>query len=159
MSKQRFFKSVDTDLHNEIAKIVLKRQQYKCFYCGVKNNAIVHKQSDGSYYELDAHEQEFFKNSGVKPLKIHLRVIQTIGINGSTDPIDYKALCPHHSQKVLREKIIEIKKKNIGDLSKVRVRHIQEVKNFIFNCTGKMIITKDCVGLIMRLEQVLNSNK
>lgn len=155
MSKQRFFKSIQNDLHIEIAKIVLRKQGNKCFRCGVKNGSTVHKLSSGEYNEVDDHEANFMRNAGVKILKIHLRVIQENGNENSHDPNDYRALCPHHSQIALKEKIIQIKKKNIGDLSNIRVKQIVEVKNFIFNCTGKMIVTKDCIALIMRIEQVL----
>lgn len=157
MSKQKFFKEIDGDLKNAIAKEVLKRQQYKCFLCSARQNSLVVKSGTGYSDPLDDFETSHYVKHGVKPIKIYLRVIQTEGHSGSLDPEDFKAFCPHHVQQELKDRISEIRKKNLEDLSNIRVRHIAEVKNFIFQCTGKMMLTKDCVGLIMRLEQVLSS--
>jgi hypothetical protein len=157
MSKQRFFKEHDSQIKNEIARIVLKRQQYKCSVCNAKHNTQVIR--TGSEYSdpIDEHELSYYTAMGIKPIKIFLRVLQINGIPGTIDTEDYTTFCPMHAQSELKQKIIAVKKKNIGDLSNFRVRHIQEVKNFVFQCTGKMMVTKDCIGLIMRFEQVLKN--
>lgn len=157
MSKQKFFQDHQAQIKNEIARIVLKRQQYKCSVCNAKQNS--HVIRTGSTYSdpIDEHELNYYTAHGIKPIKIFLRVIQTNGAPGTLDPEDYTTFCPMHAQTELKEKISQIKKKNIGDLSHFRVKHITEVKNFVFQCTGKMMLTKDCIGLIMRFEQVLQN--
>lgn len=157
MSKQRFFKGHDSEIKNEIARIVLKRQQYKCSVCNAKHNSYVIRTGSRYSEQIDEHELNYYTTLGIKPLKIFLRVLQVNGTPGTIDPEDFNTFCPMHAQAELKEKIKQIKKKNIGDLSNFRVQHITEVKNFVFQCTGKMMLTKDCIGLIMRFEQVQNS--
>lgn len=157
MSKQRFFKDYSQEIKNEIARIVLKRQHYKCSVCNAKNNTHVVRTGDTYSDPIDEHEYSYYTAHGIKPIKLFLRVLQTNGTPGSTDPEDYTTFCPMHAQTELKEQIRAIKKKNIGDLSNFRVKHITEIKNFVFQSTGKMMVTKDCIGLIMRLEQVLQN--
>ena len=40
----------------------------------------------------------------------------------------------------------------------VKLLHVVEVKNYIFNVTGRMVSTSDALGLYLRMYDVLNRN-
>jgi hypothetical protein len=157
MSKQRYFSNFDKLIKMEISKKVLKRQGYKCLKCGVPHKAKVIRHSDHYSEPLDQHEENFMINSGIKPIRIILCVLARTGFENSQDPAHYDAYCPIHTQERLKATIAAIKKKRIGDLSNPAIRHVVEIKNFIFSCTGKMITTREAIGLIMRVSQSLKN--
>lgn len=148
--------NLEDELRLERRKQALKEAGYKCTQCGIKKGSFAVQNGAKKYNEVDEFEANFLRENGVKVVKIFLRVL-SVGRDEKNPEIELlKVLCPLCSQQYIKDKATEARKKKIGKLSKVRIEHISEVRNYVFNCTGKMLSINDAIGLYMRVHEVLS---
>jgi len=156
MAKLNLKLSLESEIKTAIASQVLKNQAYKCAKCKVKHRSTALKKPNGEYTELDEFEIKQFVALNQPLTKIFLRVLPKVHSGNSIDPNDFIALCPKHAQAHLKPYIKEIKTKKKSVHYDPRMIDIQEIRNYVFACTGRMMTISDVTHLIIRVEKINN---
>ena len=137
---------------------VLKKAGYKCQECRIRMGSFALSNDSKKYTQLDDFEANFVRSQGGRVVKVFLRVLCINSEDDNREKDIYRVLCPLCSQQYIKKLVQEAKKKKLGNLANVKLLHVVEVKNYIFNVTGRMVSTSDALGLYLRIYEVLNRN-
>lgn len=132
---------------------VLKLQKHKCAICGVKHGSLAVRNAKGEYSELDQHEAKYLSKVGVTLTKVFLKMIDNEINEDRQDIINYTALCPHHSQLALRDKIRAIKANAVMPKYRLDETSVTIFKNFIFNNFAHVATTRQIIQLLLLIEK------
>lgn len=135
-------------------KEVLKIQKNRCAVCNVKHGAYALKSTSGEYKELDDHDATFMKSTGVTLTKVYLKLIDNEINSDKQDLINYTALCPHHSQLALAEKIRKIKRNALVPNLQMTEREVIAIRTFVFNNFAYNATTRQTIQLVLLIEKL-----
>lgn len=149
MGKQRNY-SVnwsDVDRHLLFQQII-RKQNYKCVKCKVKQHAKAIKKEDGSYQEVDEFQENFYRQIGVKILKIYLRLVQFTNFEDNPDFTSAYVMCPKCAQEQINKREKIKRPATETEFEGISIHLIRGLKNFCENEFGKRITTRQVVNLV-----------
>ena len=96
--------------NDEIRPSILKRDNYKCIMCGIKNRTYIFIDQSGKVIHVDKKEHEELKAFGYRTYRVYLQVSHKNHIKSNCTPDNLQTLCPrcHHSYDKQFKKIMRI---------------------------------------------------
>lgn len=136
-----------------VFSVVLRKQQYTCDRCDVRQHSTVIRNSDGSYFMLDEFQADYYRGEGRTPFKMHLRLHFRDGDKTNFEAKNLFALCPACTADLFREEKRNFRAENLAAAANLNLSTILNVKNFLMARCAVKISTRDTLALIDLLTQ------
>ena len=152
------------DWKDVIRPEILKRDNYSCRVCGIRNKSRVYRKSNGGYHVCDAFTEEWAKANGKRVFTLFLQIAHLDHNKQNNDPSNLLTLCPYHHAINDREhkKALRIMYKAVTKNSSKQVKEKTEsdqrtlllsLKKMVREFTGVSVPFEDLTQLINLIKE------